>query len=169
MLKVLVDYPSEEEELRIIELTTSTDEVSLNRFFSAEDILALQDVVRRVPCGDHVMRYAMRLARATRPQLGEPPKFVSDYVSWGAGPRASQYLVTAGKARAILAGRYHVSLEDIRAVAHPVLRHRIVTNFNAEADGVTADELVDRLLAEVPAVSTPHLDAIGAEEVLRRA
>jgi len=167
MMKVLVDYPSEEDELRIIELTTSTEDAALSRFFSADDILALQAVVRRVPCGDHVMRYAMRLARATRPQLEGAPGFVTDYVSWGAGPRASQSLVICGKARAILQGRFYVTTEDIRAVAHPVLRHRIVTNFNAEADGVSAEALIDKLLAEVPAALTPALDATGAHRVMR--
>lgn len=166
MFKVLVDYPNEEEELQIINLTTSTEDAPLQRIFSAEDILGLQQMVRQVPCGDHVMRYAMQLARSTRPQLGQAPSFVTDYVSWGAGPRASQFLVIAGKARAILQGRYHVTIEDIRAVAHPVLRHRIVTNFNAEADAISSDKLVDRLLAEVPTSATPQLDAIGGRRVL---
>ncbi|RIK68624.1 MAG: AAA family ATPase [Planctomycetota bacterium] len=167
MFRVLVDYPSEEEELKIINLTTSSPDVALQRIFSADDILDLQEIVRRVPCADHIMRYAMRLARCSRPQLPDSPKFVRDYVSWGAGPRASQYLVIAGKARAILLGRYHVTTEDIQAVAHPVLRHRIVTNFNAEADAITSDGLVDRLLDEVPTSPTPALDAIGAARVLR--
>ena len=166
MFKILVDYPNEEEELRIIELTTSTTDVPLKHIFSNADILALQEVVRKVPCADHVMRYAMRLARGSRPQIDEVPKFVSDFVSWGAGPRASQHLVLAAKARAIIKGRYHVSTEDIHAVAHPVLRHRIVTNFNAEVEGVTSDRIVDLLLQEIPQSETPDLDAIGAERVL---
>lgn len=176
MFKVLVDYPSEEEELRIISLTTMSADPVMERVFSDEDILALQDIVRKVPCPDHVMRYAMRLARATRParltgrrddESGGPVlKFVSDYISWGAGPRASQNLVLAGKARAILNGRYHVSTEDIQSVAHPVLRHRIVTNFNAEAEGVGVDQLVDRLLRDVPLSVTPDLEAVGASRVL---
>lgn len=166
MFKVLVDYPNEEDELKIIGLTTSSSDFELKRVFSGQDILALQEVVRRVPCAEHVMRYAMRLARTTRPQLDGAPQFIADYVSWGAGPRASQYLVMAGKARAIMLGRYHVSTEDIVAVAHPVLRHRIVTNFNAEVDGISADWIVDRLLAEVPRGETPDLDAIGAGRVL---
>lgn len=166
MFKVLVDYPTEEEELRIIDLTTSDTNVELRRIFSSADILALQSVVRRVPCADHVMRYAMRLARLSRPQVGASPRFVKDYVSWGAGPRASQNLVLAGKARAILQGRYSVSTDDVRAVSHPVLRHRIVTNFNAEVDGITPDRIVDMLLDDVPRAETPELDAIGAERVL---
>ena len=176
MFKVLVDYPTEEEELRIIGLTTTAADPAIERVFSDEDILALQEIVRRVPCPDHVMRYAMRLARATRParlaarradERDHPVlKFVSDYVSWGAGPRASQYLVLAGKARAILDGRYHVATEDIQAVAHPVLRHRIVTNFNAEAEGIGVDQLVDWLIRDVPAHMTPDLEAVGASRVL---
>ena len=166
MFKILVDYPSEEEELRIIGMTTSTPEVDLKRVFSSADIMALQGVVRQVPCADHVMRYAARLARATRPQLEGAPQFISDFVSWGAGPRASQNLVLAGKALAIINGRYHVSTEDIRSVAHPVLRHRIVTNFNAEVDGMTTDQIVDRLLRDVPQCETPDLDAIGADRIL---
>jgi len=173
MFKILVDYPSEEEELRVIGMTTSAPDVPLDRVFSSADILALQEVVRKVPCAEHVMRYAMGLVRATRPEdangsakMPQVPEFVRDYVSWGAGPRASLNLVLAGKARAIIHGRFHVSTDDIRAVAHPVLRHRIVTNFNAEVDGVGADRLVERLLEEIPRGQTPDLDAVGADRVL---
>jgi MoxR-like ATPase len=109
--------------------------------------------VRRVPAADHVVRYALRLARLTRPGKGEVPAFVREYITWGAGPRASQYLVLAAKARAVLHGRFHATVEDIRAVAHPVLRHRIVTNFNAEAEGLKPDDLIRRLL-----------DAVAVEE-----
>jgi MoxR-like ATPase len=166
MFKVLVDYPSEDEELRIIELTTTASDVPLERVFSGDDILRLQELVRLVPCTNHVMRYAMRLARATRPNEPGAPGFVKSFVEWGAGPRASQYMVIGGKARAILHGRYHVSTDDIRAVAHPVLRHRIVTNFSAEAEGVSTDHLIDRLLDAVPDAQAPDLDAIGAKRVL---
>ncbi len=168
MFKILVGYPSEEEELRIISLTTSGGETPLQRIFNSDDILAIQDIVRRVPCGDHVMRYAMRLARSSRPQEPGTPQFIRDYVSWGAGPRASQYLVIAAKARAILHGRFHVTVEDITSVAHPVLRHRLVTNFNAEADAVATDDLVARLIRETPKDATPALDAVGADRVLNR-
>lgn len=168
MFKVLVDYPTEEEELRIISMTTSGEDATLKRIFSSADILALQTVVRRVPCADHVMRYAMKLARISRPQSDEAPQFIRDYVSWGAGPRASLNLVLAAKARAILFGRHYVSTEDVVAVSHPVLRHRIVTNFNAEVDGITSDRIVDMLLADTPRAETPDLDAIGAGRVLDR-
>jgi MoxR-like ATPase len=166
MFKVLVNYPSEEEEMKIIDLLSQPSEPVLNRIFSAHDIMGLQDIVRQVPCADHVMRYAMRLARSTRPQMEGSPKFIRDYVSWGAGPRASQYLVLASKARALLEGRYFVSIQDIQWVAHPVLRHRIVTNFTAEADGVSPDNLVDRLLHDLPEAPTPDLDRLGADRVL---
>jgi MoxR-like ATPase len=165
MFKIKVDYPSEDEEFQIIRMTTSPQEVETERLLSARSIITLQEIVRRVPCADHVIRYAMRLVRTTRVDQGEVPKFISDYVAWGAGPRASQYLVLAGKARAILRGRYHVSTDDIRAVAHPVLRHRILTNFNAEADGVKSDQLVDMLIRELTADPSTGLDARIADRV----
>jgi MoxR-like ATPase len=165
MFKTLVDYPEEEEEFRIVKLTTTSQEVRLQHVLTAEDILQLQHIVRQVPCADAVVRYAMRLTRATRTQKGNVPKFISDYVTWGAGPRASQYLVLAGKARAILRGRYHVSVEDIRSMVLPVLRHRIITNFNAEAEGVAADQLIQWLVAEIPAEGQTEMDKAGARNV----
>ncbi len=166
MFKILVEYPREEEELQIIRLTTSPQEAALERVFNAAEVVALQALVRKVPCGEHVMRYAMALARTSRPRAEDAPDFIADYVSWGAGPRASQFLVLAGKARAILNRRYHVSTDDIRAVSHAVLRHRIVTSFNADADGVTSDEIVERLLKHVPRGATPELDAVGAHRLM---
>jgi len=165
MFKVLVDYPSEEEELQIVKMTTAPQDVSLERTLNAREVLALQDIVRRVPCADHVISYATRVTRSTRVDKGEVPKFIKDYVAWGAGPRASQNLVLAGKARAILKGRYYVSTEDIRAVAHPVLRHRVLTNFNAEADGVRSDDIVDWLIEALPADSPASMDAAMAGRV----
>jgi MoxR-like ATPase len=114
--------------------------------------MELTRIVRRVPIADHIARYALRLARLTRHQLADAPDFVKDYVMWGAGPRASQYLVLGAKARAVLQGRHHVSQEDIRAVALPALRHRIKTNFNADAEGVSADEIIRRLIDFVPRI-----------------
>ncbi|MDR3639684.1 MAG: MoxR family ATPase [Isosphaeraceae bacterium] len=149
MVNVLVDYPDEEEELDIVRLTTSLQKPSVTKVLSGADILELQEIVRKVPVADHVARYAVRLARMTRREKGEVPDFIRDYVSWGAGPRASQYLVLAAKARAVLFGRYYVSTEDVRAVAGPVLRHRIVTNFNAEAEGLRPDDIVQRLVKAV--------------------
>jgi len=149
MLNILVDYPEEEEELDIVRLTTSLQKPTVTKVLSGADILELQEIVRKVPVADHVARYAVRLARMTRREKAEVPDFIRDYVSWGAGPRASQYLVLAAKARAVLYGRYYVSADDIRAVAGPVLRHRIVTNFNAEAEGLRPDDIVQRLVKTV--------------------
>ena len=167
MFKILVDYPTEAEELQIVRLTTSPTSSTIERIFSGPDVLALQGLVRKVPCGDHVIRYAMRLARLSRPGEPDAPQFIKDYVSWGAGPRASQYLVLAGKARAMLSGRYHVTTDDIHAVAHPVLRHRLVLNFNAEADGVKPDGLIERLLAQAPKTPMPDLEGVGAQRVMK--
>jgi len=165
MFKVLVDYPSEEEEFRIVKMTTSPQEAPLERTFNAREVLELQEIVRRVPCADHVVRFAMRLVRATRVHKPGVPKVVHDYVAWGAGPRASQNLVLAGKARAILKGRYHVGTEDISAVAFPVLRHRILTNFNAEADGVSSDDIIRQLLETIPSDASSSLDPAMAGRV----
>jgi len=150
MFMILVDYPTEDEEFEIVRTTTARFDVQLEKALSGEEIVRLQSIVREVPVADHVIRYAMRLARWSRPTKPEAPQFIRDWVSWGAGPRASQYLILGGKALAVLDGRYYVSCDDVRAVAHPVLRHRIITNFNAEAEGMSPDDLVDRLLAEVP-------------------
>jgi len=158
MLNILVDYPEEEEEFDIVRLTTSNLKAHVTKVLSGADILGLQEIVRKVPVADHVTRYAVRLARMTRRGQEGVPEFVRDYVSWGAGPRASQYLVLAGKARAVLHGRYYVSTDDIRSVAGPVLRHRIVTNFNAEAEGLKPDDIVKRLIKAVP------VDAHEAEQ-----
>jgi MoxR-like ATPase len=150
MLNIRVGYPTEEEELDIVRLTTSVVRPLVSKVLSGNDILALQELVRKVPIADHVSRYAVRLTRATRRDESNDLNFVRDYVSWGAGPRASQYLVLAAKARAVLRGSYHVSTDDIRSVAGPVLRHRIITNFNAEAEGLKPDDIVERLIKSVP-------------------
>jgi MoxR-like ATPase len=150
MFNVRVDYPEEEEEFRIVERTTSMGRPKVNRVVSATDLLEMQDIVRKVPVAPYVIRYAMKFTRATRKDNGKVPDFIRDYVTWGAGPRASQFLVLAAKARSILKGRFHVSCEDVRAVALPVLRHRIITNFNAEADGIRSDEIVRRLIDVIP-------------------
>ncbi len=167
MFKVLVGYPTEAEEFLIVKMTTAPQEQAVDRTLNAREVIDLQNTVRRVPCADHVIRYAMRLARATRldPGSGRTLKFVRDYVEWGAGPRASQNLVLAGKARAILKGRYCVATEDVRAVAYPVLRHRILTNFNAEADGVGSDEIIRQLIEAVPVESGEELDPALAGRV----
>jgi MoxR-like ATPase len=150
MLNILVDYPSEDEELDIVRLTTSIHKPTVAKVLSGNDILGLQEIVRKVPVADHAARYAIRLTRSTRREKEDAPGFIRDFVSWGAGPRASQYLVLAAKARAVLHGNYHVSIDDIRAVAGPVLRHRIITNFNAEAEGLKPDDIVERLIKTIP-------------------
>jgi MoxR-like ATPase len=150
MFNILVDYPEEEEEYRIVEMTTTTLQPQIDRVLSAADILEMQDIVRKVPVAPFVIRYAMKFTRLTRKSKGEVPAFIRDYVTWGAGPRATQYLVLGAKARAVLLGRYYVSCEDIREVAGPVLRHRIITNFNAEAEGIRPDEIVRRLAGLIP-------------------
>jgi MoxR-like ATPase len=166
MFKILVGYPTEEEELQIVRRTTSAAEQEPQRVLDARQVQTLQDLVRKVPCSDHVMRYTTRLVRLTRRDQSDAPAYVRDYIAWGAGPRATQCLVLAGKARAVLQGRHHVSTDDIRALAPPVLRHRLVTNFNAEADGITADRIVEWLVRDVPRAQTPGLDAVHAERVL---
>jgi MoxR-like ATPase len=150
MFKVFVGYPNYDEEYQIAETTTAIFTPQVNEVLSAERILQLQEMVRRVPVAPHVIHYALRLVRATRVhESGEVPEFMKDWVSWGAGPRGVQFLLLGGKARAALNGRFFVSTDDIKAVAHPVLRHRVITNFNAESAGITPDKVVDRLLAEV--------------------
>ena len=152
MFNTFVDYPSEEEELEIVKRTTADVTARATPTLAADEIVELQRIVRRVPVADHVARYALSLARLTRPAQDDAPDFIREYVSWGAGPRASQYLVLGAKARAVLHGRYCVAGEDIRAVAYPVLRHRIMTNFNAEAEGIKPDDVVRRLIETVDRV-----------------
>ncbi len=148
MFNVKVDYPSEAEERRIVESTTAGREPELKAVLAAGEILELQSMVRRIPVAERVLAYAVGLARASRPAEGAPD-FVRDFVAWGAGPRAGQYLVLGAKALAALDGRPAPGIEDVRAVAPSVLRHRLVTNFNAEAEGMDTDTIVERLLTSV--------------------
>jgi MoxR-like ATPase len=149
MFKVLVDYPSYEEELAIAEMTTSTDMVKLDPLLDGKGILQLQKIVRKVLIGRSVTSYAVKLARATRPGSEEAPDFINKYLSYGAGPRACQALLLGAKANALLDGRVHASTEDIRYMARPVMRHRLVTSFRAESDGVTSDHIVEKLFEVV--------------------
>jgi len=146
MFHLKVDYPSADEEMLIVENTTSGHTEDVHAVLDASAILKLQGIVNRVPVSREVMRVAVDLVRKTRPEDESAPDFVREYVSFGAGPRASQYLVLAGKARALLDGRLTVSSEDIHALAHPILRHRILTNFQAEAQKIDSDQIIDRLL-----------------------
>src|SRR5213080_3048377 len=168
MFNINVGYPSEEEEFQIGRLTTTGQTFDLKHILSGEDVGVLQEIVRKVPVADHVIRYALQFSRLTRKTEAntEIPDFIKEYVAWGAGPRASQYLILAGKARALLKGRYHVSTEDIRQVALPVLRHRIVTNFNAEAEGMKADAIVKKLIDFIPRQQYEEADR-NAARVMR--
>ncbi|MEL6740391.1 MAG: MoxR family ATPase [Planctomycetota bacterium] len=155
MLQVLIKYPSAEEELDVVRRSAHKGEVSIDPVIDAEQIERIRRAIKHAPVPDHVLRYALRLVRATR--VREPmdegverPQIVTDYLAWGAGPRASEYLILAAKAKALLSGDTHATPEHVRAVAHPVLRHRILTNFNAEADQITTDDIIDRLLEEIP-------------------
>jgi MoxR-like ATPase len=146
LFNIVVDYPSEEEEREIIRRVTSPSDALITPLMNAEEILHLQQIVRRVPVGDHVIDFAAKLARATRPKDVSAPDFVKEMVGWGAGPRAGISLISAAKAHAVLRGRFHATTSDVAAVAVPVLRHRVLTTFNAEAAGVTSDEVIKRLI-----------------------
>ncbi len=153
MFKIFVKYPNWKEEFEVIRRTTEEFELNASVVFGADEIRELQRVIRRVPVADPVVHYAMKLVRQTRLEGDDNevvPDFVKDYVAWGAGPRACQFLIVGAKARALLAGRYHVAVEDIQSVAHPVLRHRILTNFHAEARGINSDRVIDHLLEATP-------------------
>ena len=150
MFKVFVKYPSYDEEFQIAATTTSDVSADVNQVLSGEDILRLQELVRRVPVPAHLIHFALRIVRATRVLEGDCPEFIQESVSWGAGPRGVQNLLLGCKARAVLEGRSYATTEDLRAVAKPVLRHRVITNFNAESSGITSDDVIDRLLAEIP-------------------
>lgn len=149
MFNVYVDYPSEAEEAEIVKSTTTENPAKTNRILSADQIVAFQQLVRRVPVSDNLIKYAVDLARATRPNEPNAPDFIKSWVNWGAGPRASQYLILAAKTRAILQGRPTPGPEDVVFAAYPVLRHRIVTSFNAEADGVDTMEIIKKILETV--------------------
>ena len=150
MLNVFIGYLPEEDEVRVVSETTRRDDVQLNPVFSAEEVLRIQGVVRKVPVADSVVRYAVRLAASSRPGQKGAPDFVNEWVNWGAGLRAGQALILGGKARALLQGRSHVTPDDVKALAVPVLRHRILPNFKAEAEGVDADKIVEKLIETVP-------------------
>jgi len=150
MFSISVKYPSEEEELEVMRRTTNPSNVQLETVLTAAEIREIQDLVPRIPAGDHVYRYALKLVRLTRPEERDAPTYVKECLSWGAGPRAAQYLILGAKARAILQGRSYATTEDVARVSEAVLVHRLVTNFNAEAEGITPLSIVRRLLDEVP-------------------
>jgi len=149
MFEIHVGYPSLDEEREILKRTTGGEVAEPKSVLGGEELLAIQNAIRSVPVSDHVFDYCLALTRGTRVRSDDPLPFLKEWVTWGAGPRASQYLILGAKAQAALAGRNHVAIEDVKSVAHPVLRHRIVTNFSAAAEGITSDHLIDRLLNEV--------------------
>ncbi|MBN1808469.1 MAG: MoxR family ATPase [Planctomycetes bacterium] len=153
MFNIYVGYPDIDDEKEIVRSTTIDLDIRLDPVMAKDEILDLQALVRRVPVSDHVIEYAVNLARATRPEDPSSPEFVKEYLSWGAGPRAGQYLILAAKASAVLAGKVTPSVEDIANVAVPVLRHRLVTNFTADSEGVSSAEVVQRLLKETPSAA----------------
>ncbi len=150
MFNIIVDYPTPAEELRILKQTTGGSEPDLTTALTGKQILALQEVVRKVPVAEHVFVYARDIVRATRPNEPDAPKFIKEYLSWGAGPRAGQNLILGAKARAVLEGRFHVTTEDVKSVAIPVLRHRIVTTFHADSENVLPDDVVKMLMKKIP-------------------
>jgi len=167
MFKVFVDYPSFAEEKAIAKATTGLQADEVDHVLTSEEIIALQRIVKQVPVTDHVIEYTLALVRQTRVREEIAPDFVRQWLGWGAGPRAVQNLILGGKARALLNGRTHVSTDDICALAKPVLRHRIVTNFTAESEGITTDDVIERLLEVTPAkegelTSDPRLKKIFA-------
>ena len=155
LFNLWMDYPSAAEEEEIVRSTTSGQQALINPVLGAEQLVSFQQLVRRVPVADSLIQYAVRLVRASRPADGQAPAYVREMVSWGAGPRASQYLILAAKARAVLKGRFAVATEDIVAAGLPVLRHRVVLNFHAEAENVDADQLVRRLLDDIVGEAAP--------------
>ena len=150
LFQVIVDYPSREEERQIVEQTTSTFESELEAVIDGKTIMQCQETVRRVPVPEHVYDFVLDLVRMARPNEESAPKWVKDLIEWGPGPRACQQLILGSKVRALLHGRYHATVDDVEALAHPVLRHRIVPTFNAEAEGIDVEFLIDRLLKEAP-------------------
>jgi len=150
MFHIVIDHPPEHEELDVLRSTTSVQQAALQPVVTGADLVAFQTLVRKVPVSEPAMKYALELVRRSRKGKDGAPDFIEKWVSYGASVRAAQYLILGGKARAIMSGRYHVSFDDIRALAHPVLRHRVLTNFHAESEGVTADQIVDQLLDLVP-------------------
>ncbi len=150
MFNIRIEYPPTEEEITMVRATTGGGIPSLKPVLHQDKIRELQEMVRKVPVSERVIRYAVTIAEATRPGRDKSPDFINNYVTWGAGPRASQYLILGAKARAVLQGRFYVACEDIRALAYAVLRHRILLNFNAEAEGVTTDSIIEKILKIIP-------------------
>ncbi len=161
LFNIMVKYPSHSEELDIMRSVTSDDEPELNEVVNGASIIEFQHIVRRIPVADHIFEYAAAIVRATRPDEPNAPEFVKKFMAWGAGPRASLNLILAGKARAALRGRCHVAVEDIQTLCLPILRHRIIPNFAARSEGMTADTLITKLLDEIPADEKLYKEKAG--------
>jgi MoxR-like ATPase len=150
MFNIIIDYLNADEELQVVTATTSSREIELSRTITGSDILDFQRLVRRVPVPDSVAQYAVSLVRSSRPGQNGGLDFIKEWVNWGASLRASQYLILGGKARALLNGRFNVSVEDVQALAFPVMRHRILTNFHAESQKVTTEDIIRKLVDAIP-------------------
>ena len=150
MFNIVIEYLSEEDEIQVVSQTTTIRTVEFAKTISGSEILEFQRLVRKMPVAEEIMRYAVQLARVSRPTGTNPPDFVKQYVNYGASLRASQFLILGSKARALVHGRYHVSVEDIQTLAYPVFRHRILTNFHAESEGIRSEDIIKRLLDTVP-------------------
>ena len=151
MFNVVMDYLPEDEEVNVVTRTTSEIPAPIEPLFTGEDVLRFHEIVRRVPVAEELVRYAVRLAAASRPRQAGTPDFINEWANWGAGTRAGQFLVLGAKARALLKGRAHVNLDDIQTLAYPTLRHRLLLNYRAEAEGITVESVIKRLLESVPA------------------
>jgi MoxR-like ATPase len=149
MFNVVVDYLPEDEEVAVVTRTTSEFAAPIQAHFTGEDVLRFHEIVRKVPIAEEIVRYAVQLAAASRPHQSDTPDFINEWASWGAGTRAGQFLVLGAKARALLKGRAHVTVEDIRTLAYPVLRHRILLNYRAEAEGISVEKVVEKLLQTI--------------------
>jgi len=150
MFNIIIEYLTEDEEIQVVNQTTSVRNVQFEKTISGQEILEFQRLVRKMPVAEPVTRYAVQLARTSRPNTSSPPDFIKNYVNYGASLRASQFLILGAKARALMNGRYNVSLEDIQKLAYPVFRHRILMNFHAESEGITSEHIIEKLLATVP-------------------
>ena len=146
MFNIVLDYPSYEEEIEVLRNTTIKRDVSLNKILDTQEILAFQELIYKVPVADNVLEYAVKMVSSTRPGNGNVPKVVEDYISYGAGPRAGQYLILGAKCHALMNGKYSPDIEDVRAVAPNVLRHRVVKNYKAEAEGITIEKIIKEIM-----------------------
>jgi MoxR-like ATPase len=149
MFNLWLDYPSFEEEIKIVQSTTSQYSPMLDKVVSSQEIIIFQDLIRKVPVADNVIEFAVKVVNRTRPNINGSPQFIKNWISWGAGPRASQYLILAAKTKAIIEGRFTPNIDDVRSAMIPTLRHRIITNFSAEADGINSVEVIKKILAEL--------------------